>query len=301
MEFTTVMTYLKDLFATFMILVSMIFPSVGNTAASFEAKNPDELVASFVAVSDIHVETNNPESYDNLYKVLDGIRAGEDVDAVIYTGDNVMNGQVLENFFFYTAIRAMMPAEKNFVLAGNHDLGNTEGDYESLLDNYLLNNKLYFYEDYDKGYFCRVVNGCYIVSIISEDPTTWEFVMSEEQFAWLEDVLAQAQAEDAPVLVFNHFPIFFNGGTGARLAALLNEYGADLFVYGHYHNEMGADNFGKWNGVNIINLPRVTEVTEYEAGNGIVIEVYEDEILVRARNFITGQWHEDLVYTYETK
>lgn len=299
MDITTVITYLKDLFATFMILISMILPTSVNNGAAYEAKNPDDLIASFVTVSDIHIETNNPESYEAFYKLLDGIKAGKDVDAVIYTGDNVMNGQGLENFFFYTAVQAMKPAEKNFVLAGNHDLGNTEGDYNSLLENYLRNNKFYFLENQNKGYYYRVVNGCYIVALISEDPTTWEFIISEEQFSWLEGVLQEAKAADAPVLVFNHFPIFINGGPGERLAALLTEYGADLFVYGHYHNEMGADNFGKWNGVNIINLPRATEITEFDAGDGIVIEVYKDEILVRARNFITGEWHEDLVYTYE--
>lgn len=297
MDITTVITYLKDLFATFMILLTMLSPAAGVT--EFEAERPDELIASFVAVSDIHVETNNPASYENFSKLLSGIKAGKDVDAVIYTGDNVMNGQDLENFFFYSAVRIMTPAKHNLVLAGNHDLGNTEGDYNKLLENYIKNNKIFFNEDLGKGYYYRVINGCYIISLISEDETTWEFIMSDEQYAWLEGVLQEAQKTDAPVLVFNHFPIFINNATGTRLAALLNEYGADLFTYGHYHNDMGADNFGTWNGVSIINLPRSTEITEYEGGDGIVIEVYENEILVRARNFITGEWIEDLVYTYE--
>ncbi len=298
MDITTIITYLKDLFATFMVLLTMIFPVSGTTGAAFEAKNPDKLIANFAVVSDIHVETNNPASYENFYNVLNGIKAG-DVDAVIYTGDNVMNGQDLENFFFYSAVRVMSPAKENFVLAGNHDLGNTEGDYNELLANYLQNNKIFFGEDLGKGYYYRVVNGCYIIALISEDPTTWEFVMSEEQFEWLEGVLQEAAAADAPIFVFNHFPIFYGGEPGGRLATLLNKYGADLFIYGHYHNDMGADNFSQWNGVDIINLPRVTEITEYEGGDGIVIEVYEDEILVRARNFITGEWDEDLVYSYE--
>ena len=298
MDIATVITYLKDLFATLMILVTMISPFSSDTAVVYEAMKPDELITSIVAVSDIHVETNNPASYNELRSLLEGIKAGKDVDAVVYTGDNVMNGQTLENFLFYSAVRAVKPAKNNFVLAGNHDLGNTEGDYEALLDNYLLSNKLYLGEDQGKGYYYREVNGCYIVALISEDPTTWEFVMSEEQFNWLEGVLKEAKEKDAPVLVFNHFPIFYSGGPGARLASLLNEYSADLFTYGHYHNEMGADNFSKWNNVNIINLPRSTEITDYEAGGGIVIEVYEEEIVVRARNFITGEWYEDLVYTY---
>ena len=299
MDISTVLTYIKDLFATFMILLTMISPAFGNNVETYEAKNPDELIASFVAVSDIHVETNNPKTYNNFYNLLKGIKAGENIDAVIYTGDNVMNGQELENIFFYSAVKVMKPAEKNYVLAGNHDLGNKSGDFYALHENYLLNNKLYLGENLGNGYFYRVVNGCYLISLISEDPTSWEFVISEEQFAWLEAVLQEAQSEDAPILVFNHFPLYYPGGPGARLSNLLNQYGADLFLYGHYHNEIGADNFSTWNGTNIINLPRATEGSEFEPGIGVVIEVYEDEILVRTRDFIKGQWLEDLTYSYD--
>lgn len=299
MDISTVTAYLKDLFATFAILVNMLLPVFGNGGTAYEAIKPDELITSFAVVSDIHVETNQPEAYNNLHKVLEGIKAGKNIDAVVYTGDNVMNGQALENFFFYSAVKAVKPAEKNFVLAGNHDLGNSAGDYESLLENYIRNNKLYLGEDVGKGYYYRVLNGCYIISLISEESSTWEFVMSEEQFAWLEGVLEQAEAADAPVFVFNHFPLNFSGGSGARFAALLNEYGADLFVHGHYHDHpIYPGNFYTWGGINSVNLTRPTELNLFEPGEGIVIEVYENEFVVRVRNFITGEWVENMTYTY---
>lgn len=299
MDITTVLNYIKELFATFMILLTMMSPAFGNSGATYEAQKPDELITSFVVLSDIHVETNNSASYKYLYETLEGVKAGEDVDAVIYTGDNVMNGQDLENILFYSAVNAMDPAEKNFVLAGNHDLGNSAGDYEKLLKSYINYNKLFLGEDVGKGYFYRVVNGCYIISLVSEEPTTWGLVIGEEQFAWLEGVLKEAQVAAAPIFVFNHFPIRYEGGSSERLAALLNQYGADLFVHGHYHDHpIYAGNFYKDHGINSINLTRPTEVNLFEAGEGIVIEVYEDEFVVRVRNFITGQWKEDLVYTY---
>ena len=34
------------------------------------------------------------------------------------------------------------------------------------------------------------------------------------------------------------------------------------------------------------------------SGDGIVVEVYENEILVRGRDFANGQWIEGLEYTY---
>ena len=300
MDITTVITYIKDLFATIMILLTMISPAFGNNSASYEALNPDELVASFVVVSDIHVESNQPEAYGYLDDVLAGIKAGKNVDAVIYTGDNVMNGQEIENILFYSAVKSAMPSENNFVLAGNHDLGNSSGDYDKLLENYIANNKLYLGEDVGKGYFYRVVNGCYIVCLVSEAPSTWELVIGEEQFAWLEDVLKEANEADAPIFVFNHFPVNYTGGSSDRLAALLTKYDADLFVHGHYHDHpIYAGNFYTWKGVDSVNMTRPTEMTLFDPGEGIVIEVYEDEFVVRVRNFITGEWNEELVRTYK--
>ena len=299
MDITSVITYLKELFATFMVFLAVLSPAFGNNGATYEAEKPDELITSFVVLSDIHVETDQPEAYSYLYKVFEGVKAGKNIDAVVYTGDNVMNGQFLENLFFYTAVRAMKPAENNYVLAGNHDLGNASGDYEMLLKSYISNNRLYLGENVGKGYFYRVINGCYLISLISEEPSTWKLTMSEEQFTWLEGVLQEAQAADAPIFVFNHFPVNYEGNASERLTSLLNEYGADLYVHGHYHDHpIYAGNFSNYKGINSINMTRPTEMTKFDPGEGIVVEVYEDEFVVKVRNFITGEWKEELTHRY---
>ncbi len=305
MDIATVTLFIKQVMSTLMILLTMLVPSFGGAADAYSAKNPDDLVTSFVAVSDIHVETNNPDSYQNLADVLKGIKAGQNVSTVVYTGDNVMNGQVLEDFFFYSALRAVMPAENNFVLAGNHDFGNGEGDYAELRSKYITNNAVYMWNKLDKEYFYRVVDGIYFVALCSEDPETSDYTMSRAQYDWLEGVLTQAQEKDAPVFVFAHFPIrYLNPSKGsevtaAELGALLDGYDVELYVHGHIHNDIdGLDNFYSNYGVDCINLCRVTETTEYEAGDGIVVEVYDDEFVVRTRNFITGEWVEELEFTY---
>ncbi len=299
MEISTVLIYLKDLIATIMTLLMMMSPAFGGNGVAFEAERPDELITSYAVVSDIHVETNNPASYQNLSDVLYGIKAGEDIDSVVYTGDNVMNGQVLEDLFFYSAIRAVMPAENNFVVTGNHDLGNGEGDYAKLREKFLFNNTVYLGQRHKTDYYYNVVNGCYMIVLTSEDNSASEFHMGEEQFAWLEGVLKEANEADAPIFVFNHFPLrYLVGSDTARLAKLLANYGTDLFVHGHIHDDLDANNFYEWYGVRCVNLPRITETVEYEAGDGIVVEVYENEILVKGRNFITGEWIEDLQFAY---
>jgi 3',5'-cyclic AMP phosphodiesterase CpdA len=302
MEISTVLLYIKDLFATIMILLTMVSPAFGGNGKTYEAENPDALVTSFAVVSDIHVETNNPASYQNLNDVLYGIKEGKNIRTAVYTGDNVMNGQFLENLFFYTALRAVKPAENNFVVAGNHDFGNGAGDYASLRNDFIRFNKFFLGNDFGKDYYYNVVDGCYMIVLTSEDPQAGDFTMGEEQFRWLEGVLKEAKAADAPIFVFNHFPLHYLDNDSAihhsQLGPMLRDYGVDLFVHGHIHDDLGADNFYNYYGINSINLPRVTETTDYIAGDGIVVEVYKDEILVKGRDFISSEWIDGLEYRY---
>lgn len=299
MDFMTVIKFVKDVLASILILLSMTTPATQGKDLTYVAENPDELITSFVAVSDIHVETNYPESYQNLSYVLNGIKAGENINTVVYTGDNVMNGQVTEDFLFYSAISSVKPAENNLIVVGNHDVGNGEGDYASLRKKFLFNNALYLGNFIKTDYYYKVIDGCYFIILSSEDEAASEFRMSEEQFEWLEGVLKKAASENAKIFVFNHFPLrYLKDSAPTRLANLLIEYDTELFIHGHIHNDLGADNFYNSYGVDCINLPRITETTEYVAGDGIVVEVYESEVVVRGRDFINGEWIEGLRYTY---
>lgn len=302
MDISTVVLFIKDLFATIMILLTMMSPAFGGNGNGYEAENPDALVTSFAVVSDIHVETNYPDSFRNLSDVLNGIKDGKDISTAVYTGDNVMNGQLVENFFFYTALRSIKPAENNFVVAGNHDFGNGAGDYYTMRKDFIRNNKLYLGNDFGNDYYYNVVDGCYMIVLSSEDPKASDFVMSAEQFNWLEGVLKEADEAGAPIFVFNHFPLRYLDNDSeihhSQLGPMLRDYGVDLFVHGHIHDDLGADNFYEYYGINSINLPRVTETTDYAAGDGIVVEVYENELLVRGRDFIKGEWIDGLEYRY---
>ena len=296
----SIFNYVKQLLATVMTLLMMLSPAFGGGGAVYEARNKDELIMSFAAVSDTHIETNNPDSFGAFNSLLEGMKAGEDIDAAVFLGDNVMNGQALEDMFFYLGVSGVKPAENIFVAMGNHDTGNGEGDYSQLNTKFLFNNKFYLKNDIDKPYYYKVVNGCYMVFLASEDLCVNTCIMSEEQLSWLKGVLDEAEEKDAPVFVFNHHPLYsLEGVESDSLAKLLKEYDNLLYIYGHIHDELGEDNFRNENGINTINLPRSTETVDYEPGDGIVVEVYENEILVKGRDFIKGEFVEGLEYSYE--
>ncbi len=300
MDISTVFAFIKQVAATVSILFSMIFsPAATTSELTYEAERPDELIMSFSVVSDVHVETNNPDAYGAFANLIKGIKAGKNHSAAVFLGDNVMNGQLIENLFFYTGVRAVNPAEHNLVAIGNHDLGNGNGDYEKLRKNYLNNNSIFLGNKLENTYYCKIINGCYMVFLASEGLSVNDFVMSEAQLEWLKGVLKEADEAGAPIFIFNHHPInYINGMDENTLSDLFVQYDNLLYIHGHTHNRLDSDNFYTRGGVNCICLPRSTEIVDYGPGDGIVVEVYENEILVRGRNFINGEWIDGLVYTH---
>ena len=287
---------------TFFTLISLIFSNAPLKNSAYEAASPEELIASFCVISDVHVETTNADTYKGFTKLLRGIKAGKNHDAAIFLGDNVMNGQYIENYLFYSAVKHSEPAEQSLVALGNHDVGNGEGDYEKMRSSFLSFNKRKLGNDIENPYYYKVINGCYLIFLATEDLTVNTYVMSDDQISWLEETLDKARAEGAPIFIFNHHPMLrLEGDDRFMLARLLNGYDNVLYVNGHTHAELTEYSFRHIGKVPTITLPRVMGTDEYSAGVGIVIEVYESRALVRARNFIEGEWIEDLAYTYDLK
>ncbi len=165
--------------------------------------------------------------------------------------------------------------------------------------NFLANNNLFLGAKLEEAYYYRVVDGCYMIFLTSEASCVGDYVMSDEQFIWLEAVLKEAAAAGGPVFVFNHHSVnYIRDEDSSKLADVLNKYDNILYIHGHIHNQLNKNSFYEWNGIKSINLPRSTEITNYPAGDGIFVEVYEDEVLVRGRNFIDGEWIVGLVFRY---
>ena len=153
MDIVTVINFIRDFLLTLMSLLTMLSPAFGGPGAAYQAKNADQLVMSMAVVSDIHVETNNPNAYENYEDLLYGIKGGEDIDAAAYLGDNVMNGQIAEDVFFYAGLIGVKPAKQNLVVVGNHDQGNGDGDAAKLSENFVKFNNLFLGNRIDKTYY----------------------------------------------------------------------------------------------------------------------------------------------------
>lgn len=285
------------------LTVFMLALSISMPPEKHEAKNPDEVKLNFTVLSDCHIEGNNLKTYQVFAKILrdaKSVKGGN--DAAVFLGDNTMNGQDIESMFFYGAINALKPAKNILVAAGNHDFSNGEGEYGTFVDRFMGYNNAFFDAGLTKPYYYRVINGCYFILLSSEDTTVNTMYLSDEQLTWMKGLLDEAAAKNAPIFVMAHHPVYYLEGRGYNeLSDILNDYENLLYFCGHTHLEFESSSVYEWNGVDCINLPRCTEhATEgYDCGIGAQVEVYEDEVLVRIRDFDDSKWVDEYEYSYQ--
>jgi len=272
-------------------------------------KDPDNLKLNFSVLSDSHIETTNPTRYKIFARCLQDVTKNKSGnDAVIFLGDNTMNGQTLENMFFHGTASLVLKDQKVLPVVGNHDIGNGEGDYETLQNRWYSFTKAFFDLSLQHPYYYEVIDGCYFIVLGMEAQLVYDMVITEAQFNWLKNVLALAADSGKPVFVFSHYPADDacdeNWNYTNRLVDMLAEYNKtnDLFYFcGHTHMPLYLFwSFHTGNGFPETYLPRLTELGGEDdneifgnSGIGIEVEVYENEVVIRGRDFYTGEWRVD--------
>ncbi len=187
----------------------------------------------------------------------------------------------------------------------------------------------------DNIYYSEVINGYTFIVLGSEGSEEDDPVISDTQLSWLDGELAKATANGKPVFVVSHWS--FNGthglpntwegepadkvipdldpatgGFGERndeIFAVMNKYKNVVLISGHIHNgivnnaedtKYGYSSVEQVGNICSVNLPvyhTVTNRGRTAPGMGFVFEVYDDEIIIRARSFSGGVWYTENVFT----
>ena len=299
MKILYLFTAIEQLVLTVITALSLSLSGASSCEITVNPKNPEGLITSFSVVSDTHVETTASDNYNQFIDILNGLKSCGS-EAAVFLGDNTMNGQYLESVLFYSAVKKVAPADKILVALGNHDVGNGKGNYNKLCKRFLRFNSGYLDNSSEKPYYYRVISGCYMIFLASEDLSVHSSVISEEQYNWLSSLLLEASSQNAPIFVFNHHTINqFEGEREDDIVDLLAGYENLIYFNGHTHWQLDEYSFSTRNGVRTVYLPCV-KGAGYPAGDGIVVEVYASEVIIRCRNFIDGTWLEipEQVYSF---
>ena len=303
---------MKSVFLRLMCITAVLFvlPFAGKSSGEpYDVKDPAACVLNFSILSDSHIEGNNFPRYKVFNHALQNVKQNQSGnDAIVFLGDNTMNGNLGESILFHGTAALLLKNETVLPVMGNHDIGNGQGDYKKLENRWYDYTKAFFGKDLSTPYYYEVIDGYYFIVLGTEAQTVHEMRMSQAQFRFLEDALAKAAQSGKPAFVFAHFPMDYatdeTGEETDRLTNLLAEYNKtnDLFVFvGHTHMPLYLFwSFHTDDGFPETYLPRLTELggeNDHEllddTGTGLEVELYENEIVLRGRDFYRGEWKYD--------
>lgn len=324
--FTSIMTN----FTTFiMAIILTIVPYAGFELPIIDNKEEDCLL-TVELVSDTHIVVNEVIKQSLFISGLTNLRfAKADVNAVLVAGDITNYADEMSLARYYDILEKYSPVPV-ITAAGNHDIGHvgdrdvTDISREEAKANFIKYNNEYMGMENTENYYATEING-YKFIILGDDVIDgghWDAMdISAEQMAFLDRELASA--DGAPVFVCCHWSVDGTNGqdiiypdSGINLEkndvkSVMEKYENVFYISGHNHGGIKSTaaaefcdmaNVEQINGVTYISLPTYGIVNSFGypwAGTGMQMEVYEDQVIFRPRNFITNQWFTNAVYAIE--
>ena len=302
------------------------FPLFGSFAGedNFKVKNADEVKLNIAAVSDIHMTNEFARVQVLKCGLWDMDRAHDELDALILAGDLTDHGQVEEYENLAKAFEPYNPAGEIIMAVGNHDTWTDEDDrYEPAKENFIKYSEVITGRALTQCYFTTEING-YTFIVMASEGTSTAADISDEQLAWLRAEMDKAAEKDLPIFVISHWPLaethglpetwgddepeLLDGSFGDQnyeVEAILKDYDNVFMISGHVHNGFvnesqanvygyaSVESDGSFHSINLPSFMYMGIRGRVMNGCGYTLEVYEDEVLIRARSFTSGIWYTD--------
>jgi len=317
--FSKLLTFVMAVYYFFCPLTA---PSTDDVITALDEKN---VKLTFAAWADPQVSNYMVTREPALRAAGDDLaNAKTPVDALLIAGDITENA--LECEYDYATEDIIDTNVKHFIMAtGNHDIrlrsyAQASGrfiDFQNKL-NESANSSL----SIDKLHYTYEING-YTFIVMGSDRTEFEEAyFNEQQLTWLDQTLKAKSRNDKPVFVIIHqtfknthglpdtwnSPIDEAGTMGEQndeVYAILNSYKNVIMISGHLHTGFGQYSYEKLDNFNSVNLPSVgieNKDGEYnDNGIGYMVEVYDGEVVFRARDFAKGKYLPDYDIKIEIK
>ena len=260
-------------------------------------------------IADPQISFYSSERYSIFKAAMEDLHSTDKIDALIGVGDITENATASD----YNLIKAGLSGiDTRYILAsGNHDI--RVRLYKQSLNAFAnLANALNGDEAMNSYHFSEKIKG-YKVIVLGSDKTKLEQAyISPEQLSWLDDEVAGENGN--PTFVICHQPLKnthnemnafgsitkAGGHVGEQsqdIQDILSKYKNVFFISGHLHSGFGPDSYNYVDGVHCINVPSLAienkDGTYNDAGTGYMMEVYEDRVVFRARDFAKGTWVTD--------
>lgn len=286
---------------------------------------------SFCAISDIHLTSNTAE--DDFIRAL--TYAEVNCDFTCIAGDLTSQGSIESQFANYkTIVDTYSHRKPVYAITGNHD------HYNGYSDKYLEKYTGYpLYYSFTKGNDVFIMVGHYGSYVEGSGwlaTETWSIDELQCLYETLEANRNKRCFVFTHVLPYEHGvgnpdrlceksgkPLLWNtndGGVGQAFMSLLKHYKNAILFHAHSHTRFDLQelefnaNCSDKNGYRSVHIPSLSMprgvengvlVDLYEESEGYVIDVYDDYIILRGRDFIDndgdGHWIKNATYKIDTR
>lgn len=305
----------------FLKLFSIFFAmsvSVSGTVAPPSTENPikpkdaENVNLVFAALADPQISNYMFDRYKVFGAAMEDLHAAEGIDAVVLAGDVAENGLAEEYQLVYDGLSGIEGC-RYISATGNHDIRLRAYNQSKKRFNEFANALNNNVDPVSEFHFSERINGYKFIVMGSDKSAFEEANISDEQVAWLD---SEVKAENgAPTFVILHQPLKLThdlpntwgngtnpnaGSVGDQSDAIkevLTKYENVVLITGHLHTGFGEASYETIGNLHMVNVPSLcidNKDGQYNgSGLGYIVEVYDNEIIFRARNLETGEWLTD--------
>lgn len=260
---------------------------------------------SFAALSDTHIGSKTSET--DLKTALQFIENEQDVEFTTICGDLSLGGTV-NNLNLYKSIVDENATKPVYAISGNHE---TNAPFAPLdMEDLKPYTGQYLYYSFTKN------NDVYIMLGMYDVHKGYEFAEGELQ--WLYEVLEENRNKRC-FLFLHLYPRdgsgdavdldlegdMLNNTQGKVFYSLLSHYSNILYFHGHSHEafsvqlENDMNNYDDIFGCHSIHIPSLAYpkkltngklVSDYDASEGYIVDVYENGVVLKGRDFVSGKY-----------
>jgi putative flippase GtrA len=234
------------------------------------------------------------------------------LDGLVLNGDIVDQGldeqyETVSNFFVSNA--PIVPANIIYNI-GNHEFYDYKKGVNSSYDNQVFIKRFLEFSNQKNVYHDTWINGYHFISLGSEKTHTLEqgpvdAYISRDQMEWLKAKLQDGYTPGKPIFVFLHQPIGgapiggkYNSGSviqDSELSSILSQYPESILFSSHTHavlnfDKVIDDNQFKKVHTGAVHNPLSTGGSVKGSSQGIIVEVLNDKVKIKGRDFKKGEW-----------
>ncbi len=276
-------------------------------------------ILSFAVASDVHINEDNYENYNDHFKALlaDLKATVPSCDAIFFNGDIADWGKEVEYQMFRQFLAEAELPFPFYTNYGNHDSRDktTPNLFKQYANTFDMDTMWYTIETEEANF---------ILFVSSETQRLHEFLyLTEENLTWLEQTLATVTANGKKTFLMYHQPLtntvagsFLPEGEdinefsqvrkvrlGAEVAAdedlqnILMNY-PDLVIFtSHSHYNLAAPNTLKLKDMYpyMVNTAATAYISRgdgvrYNEAQALYVDVYDDKVVIRGRDVLAGKW-----------